>query len=78
LRPGAAAAKPRFVPQPGRRILQYMAVPEHPRLLCLRGVDTELRFDTTDRVSDGNPELEQLIWWWESVQRESVAANAGR
>lgn len=76
--PAASAAKPRFVPVPGRRILQYMAVPEHPRLLCLRGLDSELRFDTTDRVSDGNPELDQLIWWWESVQRESVAANAGR
>ncbi len=68
----------RFVPDPTRRILQYMAVPEHPRLLCLRGIDTELRFDTTSRVHDDSPEFEQLIRWWESVQRESVAANAGK
>ena len=56
--------------------LQYMAVPERPRLLCLRGLDTELRYDTSDPPNDADPSFRELIWWWEAVQRDSVAASA--
>ena len=42
--PDAPARALRAVP--GRRILQYMAYIERPRLLWLRGVDSPLRFDT--------------------------------
>ena len=65
---GSEPSRERFVPIAGRRILQYMAVPERPRLLCLRGVDTELRYDTTDPADDANPEFRQLVWWWEALQ----------
>jgi hypothetical protein len=65
---GSGPSRERFVPNAGRRILQYMAVPERPRLLCLRGVDTELRYDTTDPADDANPEFRQLVWWWEALQ----------
>ena len=70
---GAEPPRPRFVPKAGRRILQYMAVPEHPRLLCLRGLDTELRYDTSDPANDADPSFRELIWWWESVQRDSAS-----
>ena len=75
---GPETPRARFVPSPERRILQYMAVPERPRLLCLRGFDTELRYDTTEPANDANPEFRRLIWWWESVQLDAAAANPGR
>jgi hypothetical protein len=53
-----------------------MALPERPRLLCLRGLDTELRYDTTDPASDADPEFRQLVWWWEAVQRAAAEAPA--
>jgi len=65
---GSQLSRERFVPDAERRILQYMAVPERPRLLCLRGLDTELRYDTTDPADDANPEFRQLVWWWEALQ----------
>lgn len=68
---GPGPARERFVPIAGRRILQYMAVPERPRLLCLRGLDTELRYDTTDPGDDANPEFRKLVWWWESLQLDA-------
>ncbi len=66
--PGSEPPRARFVPDPERRILQYMALPERPRLLALRGLDTELRYDTTDPPNDAGPAFRELIWWWESVQ----------
>ena len=47
--------------------------PSTPRLLCLRGLDTELRYDTTDPANDADPGFRELIWWWESVQLEAAA-----
>ena len=70
---GQEPSRARFVPMPGRHILQYMAVPERPRLLNLRGLDTELRYDTTDPPSDADPEWRQLIRWWEAVQLGAAA-----
>jgi len=58
----------RFAPVPGRHILQYMAVVERPRLLCLRGLDTELRYDVNQRTPPTDPDFNALIWWWESLQ----------
>jgi hypothetical protein len=70
---GPEPPRPRFVPDPQRRVLQYMALPERPRLLCLRGLDTELRYDTTDPARDADPEFRQLVWWWEAVQLEAAS-----
>ena len=71
---GPEATRPaRFVPVPGRHILQYMAVIENPRLLCLRGYDTELRYDTTQRSQPDDPDFRSLIWWWEGLQLENAA-----
>jgi len=70
---GSEPPRPRFEPVPAKRVLQYMAVPEQPRLLCLRGLDTELRYDTTDPARDADPEFRQLVWWWEAVQLEAAA-----
>jgi hypothetical protein len=68
----------RFEPVPGRHILQYMAVIDRPRFLCLRGIDSELSYDTTQRVLPTDPDFKSLIWWWESVQLESArTANGG-
>jgi sulfatase-like protein len=65
----------RFEPVPGRQLLQYMAVVEHPRLLCLRSLDRELRYDTTDPPPADSEDFRTLIWWWESLQLDrSVAA----
>lgn len=75
---GLEPSRPRFVPVPGRRVLQYMAVPEQPRLLALRGLDTEMRYDTTDPANDADPEFRALIWWWEALQLESAAREASR
>ncbi len=75
---GPAPPRPRYVPDAGRRILQYMALPERPRLLCLRGLDTELRYDTRDPANDADPEFRQLIWWWEAVQLRAAADVTGR
>ncbi|HXZ85164.1 MAG TPA: sulfatase-like hydrolase/transferase [Myxococcota bacterium] len=70
---GDSPPRARFVPVPGRHILQYMAVIENPRLLCLRGYDTELRYDTTQRSQPDDPEFRSLIWWWEGLQLENAA-----
>ncbi|HTO55838.1 MAG TPA: sulfatase-like hydrolase/transferase [Myxococcota bacterium] len=66
----------RFEPVPGRHLLQYMAVVEHPRLLCLRSFDRELRYDTTDPPPPDSEDFRQLIWWWESLQLERSVASA--
>jgi hypothetical protein len=68
---------PRFEPVPGRHILQYMALIERPRLLCLRGLDTELRYDADQRTPPTDPDFRTLIWWWESVQLESARRASG-
>lgn len=73
---GDPRPRPRFVPAAGRRILQYMAFPERPRLLCLRGLDTELRYDTTDPPNDADPSFRELIWWWEAVQLEDAGRDS--
>jgi len=70
---GGAQPRVRFVPVPGRHILQYMATLERPRLLCLRGLDTELRYDTTQRSQPDDPDFRTLIWWWEGLQLEGAA-----
>jgi len=71
---GPEAERPaHFAAVPGRHILQYMAVIEQPRLLCLRGYDTELRYDTTQRSQPDDPEFRSLIWWWEGLQLENAA-----
>jgi arylsulfatase A-like enzyme len=69
--PGPGRAPARFEPVPDRHILQYMAVVERPRLLCLRGLDTELRYDVNERTPPSGPDFRALIWWWESLQLES-------
>ena len=51
-----------------------MALPERPRLLNLRGLDTELRYDTTDPPSDADPAFRELVFWWESVQLGATVA----
>jgi hypothetical protein len=75
--PDGAAARLRFARDPGRRILQYMAVPERPRLLSLRGVDTVLRYDTTRTPLEGDAAFDRLIWWWEAVQLGAAAQGPG-
>jgi len=73
-----AGARARFASESGRHVLQYMAVPEHPRLLCLRGFDTELRYDTTDPAPEGSPDFVELVRWWEAVQLADAARGADR
>jgi Sulfatase len=70
-------ARARFEPVPGRRILQYMALVENPRLLCLRGLDTELRYDTSRRAPPESADFDSLIWWWESLQLANARHPAG-
>jgi len=70
-------ARARFEPVPGRHILQYMALIEKPRLLCLRGLDTELRYDTNRGAPPEDADFDSLIWWWESLQLESARQSAG-
>ncbi len=65
---GDGPARARFEPVTGRHILQYMAVVERPRLLCLRGLDSELRYDVDERTPPSGPDFRALIWWWESLQ----------
>jgi hypothetical protein len=72
---GAEPTRARFVPDPERRVLQYMALPERPRLLALRGLDTELRYDTSDPPNDADPEFRELIRWWEAVQLEAARTS---
>jgi hypothetical protein len=74
--PTSEPPRARFTPVPGRHILQYMAVVERPRLLCLRGIDSELRYDTTQRRPPKDPDFRSLIWWWESLQLESARVAA--
>jgi sulfatase-like protein len=69
--------RPHFVPVPGRHILQYMAVIEKPRLLCLRGLDTELRYNTSDPAPADSEDFRQMIWWWESLQLERARSAGG-
>ncbi len=73
---GAARDRLRFQADAGRTILQYMAVPEQPRLLALRGLDTELRYDTTQPGDASDPAFRTLIWWWEAVQSGAAAQAA--
>jgi hypothetical protein len=70
-------ARARFEPVPGRHILQYMALVEKPRLLCLRGLDTELRYDTSRSAPPDSADFESLIWWWESLQLDSARHPGG-
>jgi hypothetical protein len=71
-------ARPRFVPVPGRHVLQYMAVVEKPRLLCLRGLDTELRYNTTDPPPPDSEDFRQMIWWWESLQLQGASRASAK
>ena len=77
LRPGDEPPVARFEPVPGRQLLQYMAFIERPRLLCLRGLNTELRYDADDPAPPDDPAFRTLIWWWESVQLESARHGGG-
>jgi hypothetical protein len=70
-------ARARFLPVPGRAILQYMAVPEHPRLLALRRLDSALVYDTTRSADDAEPDFRTLIWWWEAVQLGATTRGSG-
>ena len=70
---GESAEPMRFEPTPGRQLLQYMAVIENPRLLCLRSYDHELRYDTTDPPPPESEDFDTLIWWWESLQLARAA-----
>ena len=63
-----AAPRARFRPVTGRRILQYMALIDQPRLLCLRGYDAALRFDTAYGTPRRDPDFDAMIWWWEGLQ----------
>jgi hypothetical protein len=75
--PGDGPPRARFAPVPGRHILQYMAVVERPRLLCLRGIDSELRYDVNQRTPPTGSDFQNLIWWWESLQLESPPPSGG-
>jgi hypothetical protein len=75
--PGDGPPRARFAPVPGRHILQYMAVVEQPHLLCLRGFDTELRYDVNQRIPPTGPDFQNLIWWWESLQLENPPPSGG-
>jgi hypothetical protein len=77
LEPGSPA-RPRFQPVPGRHILQYMALIEAPRLLCLRGQTDALHLDTARPRAPDGPELQELVWWWESLQLENAARYVRR
>jgi hypothetical protein len=76
--PAGPAPRPRFVPRRERRVLQYMAVPETPRLLALRGLDTELRYDTRDTRPPDSPEFAELVRWWEALQLAEARRGADR
>jgi hypothetical protein len=69
-------SRARFAPVPGRHVLQYMAVIERPRLLCLRGLDTELHYDTTDPPPPDGEDFRQMVWWWESGRRARAATSS--
>ena len=73
--PGPAPPRVRFVATPGRRILQYMAVPERPRLLGLRGLHDALLYDTNRSADDDDPDFRALIWWWEALQLDTAATG---
>src|SRR5262249_37637265 len=66
--PNDSPPRARFVRPRGRRILQYMAVVERPRFLCLRALDGELRYDTTQREPPTDSDFTQLVYWWEAEQ----------
>jgi hypothetical protein len=67
----------RFAVVPGRRLFQYMAYIERPRLLCLRGADSQLRFDTVRGTPREGEDFEFLIRWWESLQSGAAAQIPG-
>ncbi len=72
--PAEKPPRPRFAPVPGRRIFQYMASIEEPRLLAVRSADSELRWDSFDPPL-ADPDFPTLIWWWESLQLENAASG---
>jgi hypothetical protein len=67
-----------FAPVPGRQILQYMAVIDRPRLLCLRGYDSAVRFDTAYGTPRRDPDFDAMIWWWEDLQLALAAPATAR
>jgi hypothetical protein len=67
----------RFEPVPGRRILQYVTVIGRPRFLCLRGIESGLAYDTTQRGVPNDPSFGPLIWWWESLQLAELRRAGG-
>jgi len=66
-----------FAPVPGRRILQYVTVIGRPRFLCLRALDSELAYDTTQRAAPDDPSFAPLIWWWEGLQLLDARRTGG-
>lgn len=80
-------ARPRFVPEPGRQLLQYTPSIEQPRYIALRGLDGAVLFDfvrdgvfrVRGSAADGAvPEplaldlARSLIWRWEAFQRRAL------
>lgn len=78
----------RFVPQPDRKIFQYVSALERPSLVALRGLDGRLQYEfwrgrlariapggTVERsVPEARPDLlESVIWRWEREQRRAAA-----
>jgi hypothetical protein len=74
-------------PEAERRILQYLGELARPQQLGLRGIGgitrydlrraTATRLDADERPLPGPPpgsEVRSLIWWWESLQRQLLAA----
>jgi hypothetical protein len=75
--PAEKPPRARFAVVPGRRLFQYMAYIERPRLLCLRGADSQLRFDTAVGTPREGEDFEFLIRWWESLQSGAAARIPG-
>jgi hypothetical protein len=85
-----AEIRPRFVPDPDHRVLQYAPTLEQPSAIALRGAQDLLRYDfAADRVElvrdePGAPAGElpaeqghELIWRWEALQRHVLQPQAG-
>jgi len=71
------AQRPRFAPEPDRRVFQYLPTLERPSRLALRGIDGSVIYDmrrgiatrnTGDEIEPGDPEWRRLIHAWEALR----------
>ena len=82
-REGGDPPRARFVPDPERRVLQYVPSLSNPSRIALQGLDDRLEYRFGDRLArvarDGSrvslpssgPAFERLVWRWETLQRRS-------